>query len=103
MKQLYVADPSKHKILVMSADSPCTFSSIISSVLGLFLRFSYRQNNSKKHKDKHQKQSIAEASNVEAVCTTTGNQGMNISTDTIKEVNVSAMFSKSEHGHRYTS
>ena len=39
MKQLYVTDPSEHKFLVTSSNSPSTFSSIISSVLGLFLRF----------------------------------------------------------------
>ena len=42
MRQLYIADPSKHKFLVTSANSPSTFSNIFSSVLGLFPRFSNR-------------------------------------------------------------
>ena len=43
MKQLYVADPSKHKFLVKAANSPNTFSNIFSSVLGLLPRFGKRQ------------------------------------------------------------
>ena len=89
MKQLYVTDPSKHKFLVTSANSPSTFSNIFSSVLGLFLGFNNRQNNSNKHKDEHQKQSVTEASNLETIHTTNSNKGMNISTDTIQEVDVS--------------
>ena len=89
MKQLYITDPSKHKFLVTSANSPSTFSNIFSSVLGLFPRFNNRQNNSNKHKDEQQKQSITEASNLETICTTNSNKGMNISTDTIQEVDVS--------------
>ena len=54
MKQLYIADPSKHKFLVTSANSPSTFSNIFSSVLGLFLRFSNRQNNTNKYKNEDQ-------------------------------------------------
>ena len=87
MKQLYVTDPSKHKFVVTSANSLSTFSNIFSSVLGLFLRFNNRQNNSNKHKDEHQKQSRTEASNLETMHTTNSNKGMNISTDTIQEVN----------------
>ena len=37
-KQLYVADPSKHKFLVFLANSPSTFSSIINSVISLLPR-----------------------------------------------------------------
>ena len=88
MKQLYVADPREHKFLVTSANSPSTFSSIISSVLGLFLRFNNRQN-SNKYKGEHQKQSVNEASNLETILNTNSNQGMNLSMDTIQEVDVS--------------
>ena len=38
MKQLYVADPSKHKFLVKATNSPNTFSNIFSSVLGLYTK-----------------------------------------------------------------
>ena len=48
-KQLYAADPSEHKFLVSLANSPNTFSSIISSVLNLFPRFSGKQTNSGKN------------------------------------------------------
>ena len=89
MKQLYVADPSQHKFLVTSANRPSTFSSIINSVVGLFLRFNNRQNNSNKHKGKHQKQSVTEASNLEPIHTTNSNKGLNLSTDTIQEADVS--------------
>ena len=89
MKQLYIAGPSKHEFIVMSANSPSTFSNIFSSVLGLFPRFNNRQNNSNKHKDEHQKQSVTEASNLETIHTTNSNKGVNISTDTIQEVSVS--------------
>ena len=53
----------------------------------MFPRFSNRQDNTKKHKDEHQKQSATEAS----IHTTNGNKGMNISTstETIQEVDVS--------------
>ena len=89
MKQLYIADPSKHKFLVTSVNSLSTFSNIFSLVLGLFLRFNNMQNNSNIHKAEHQKQSITETSNLEAIHTTNSNKGMNLSTDTIQEVNVS--------------
>ena len=44
-KQLYVTDPSVHKFLVSLANIPTTFSCIINSVIGLFLRFSNKQTN----------------------------------------------------------
>ena len=56
-------------------------------VIGLFLRFNNRQNNSNKHKGKHQKQSITEA--FEIIHNTNGNKGINLITDTIQEVDVS--------------
>ena len=88
MKQLYVADPSEHNFLVTSANSPSTISNIFSSVLGLFPRFSNRQNNTNKHKDEDQKQSATKASTIETIHTTNGNIGMNISTsaETIQDV-----------------
>ena len=53
IKQLYDADLSKHKFLVVLANSPRTLSSIINSVIGLFPRFNSKQTNSAKHKNKH--------------------------------------------------
>ena len=91
MKQLYIADPSKHKFLVTSANSPSTFSNIFSSVLGLFSMFSNRQNQINKLKDEGQKQSATEASTIETMCTANSNKGMNLSNsaDTIPEDDVS--------------
>ena len=88
IKQLYVADPSGHKFLVVSANSPSTFSSIINSVIGLFPRFNSKQSNSAKHKNEHQTQSIIKASNSETLHNNS-NKGINVSTDTIPEVDVS--------------
>ena len=88
-KQLYVADPSEHKFLVSLANSPSTFSSIINSVIGLFLRFSSKQTKSNKHKNENQVQFIIEASNTEASNNNNGNNGLNDSTDTIADVDIS--------------
>ena len=49
MKQLHIANPSKHKFLVTSANSPSTLSNIFSSILGLFPRFGNRKGNTNKH------------------------------------------------------
>ena len=95
-KQLYVTDPSKHTFLVSLANSPNTFSSIINSVIGLFPRFSSKQTNSDKHKSEHQMQSIIEASNSETL-KYNGNKGINVSTDTIAEVDVSDLVDLSSH------
>ena len=92
MKQLYIADPSEHKFLVTSANSPSTFLSVIfSSVLGLFPRFSNMQNDTNKHKNEDKKQSATKASTIETIPTTNSNIGMNVSTsgETIQEVVVS--------------
>ena len=87
-KQLYVADPSKHKFLVSLANSPSTFSSIINSVISLLPRFSSKQTNSNKHTNENQVQSIIKASNTEAF-NNNGNTDLNVSTDTIADVDVS--------------
>ena len=87
-KQLYVTDPSKHKFLFRLANSPSTFSSIVNSVIGQFPRFSSKQTNSDKHKSKSQAQSIIKASSSETL-SNNSNKGMNVSTDTISEVDVS--------------
>ena len=87
-KQLYVTDPSEHKFLVSFANSSSTFSNIINSVIGLFPRFSSKQTNSNKNKNEHQVQSIIEASNSEAL-NNNDNKDLNVSTDTIAEVDVS--------------
>ena len=91
MKQLYIAESSKHKFLVTSAYSLSTLSNIFSSVLGLFPRFSNRQSHTNKHKNVDQKQSATEASTIETIHTTNSNKGMNLGTsaDTIPEVDVS--------------
>ena len=73
----------------MLANSRSTFSSLINSVIGLFTGFNNRQNNSDKHKGEHQTQSITEASHFETLCNTNGNKGVNLSTDTIQEVDIS--------------
>ena len=39
MKQLYIADPSKHKFLVDEANRPGTLSNILDSVLGMLPGF----------------------------------------------------------------
>ena len=51
IKQLYIADPSKHKFLVKAANSPSIFSDIIGSVLGLLPGFHKRQNHPDNSKD----------------------------------------------------
>ena len=70
------------------ANSPSTFSSIINSVIGLFLRFSSKQTDSNKNKNENQVQSAIEASNTEAL-NNNGNKGLNVSTDAIADVDVS--------------
>ena len=100
IKQLYIADNSEHKFLVTLANNPSTFSSIIYSVIGLFPRFTNRQNNPDKHKGKHQIQSVTKASNFETLHNTNGNKGINVSTDTIQEVDVSDLVDLSmDTGH----
>ena len=105
-KQLYVADLSEHKFLVASANSPSTFSSIINSVIDLFPKFNSKQTHSAEHKNEHQTQSIIEASISETLCNN-GNKGINISTDTIPEVDVSDLVVLSmdavHHNAHYTT
>ena len=87
-KQLYVADPSEHKFVISLANSPSTFSSTINSVISLLLRFGSKQTNSNKHTNKNQVQTIIEASNTEAF-NNNGNADLNVSTDTIADVDIS--------------
>ena len=105
-KQLYVTDPSEHKFLVASANSPSTFSNIINSVIGLFPRFNSKQTNSDKHKNEHQTQSVIEASNSQTLYNNS-NKGTNVSTDTIPEVDVSDLVDLStdavHHDAHYTT
>ena len=91
MKQLHMADPSKCKFLITSANSLSTLSNIFSSVLGLFPRYGNRQGNTNKHKNEYQKKSATEALNIEAIHTDNASKGMSLSTstDTIQEVNAS--------------
>ena len=86
-KQLYVADPSEHKFLVSLANSPSTFSSIINSVISLLPRFGSKQTNPNKHQNENQVQTVIEASNTEAF--NNGNADLNVSTDTIADVDIS--------------
>ena len=89
-KQLYVTDPREHKFLVFVAHSPSTFSSIINSVISLlprFSRFSSKQTNPNKTNE-NQVQSIIEASNTETF-SNNSNADLNISTDTIADIDVS--------------
>ena len=91
-KQLYVTDPRKHKFLVSLANSPSTFSSIINSVLSLLPRFSSKQTNS----NENQVQSIIKASNTEAF-NNNGNKDLNVSTDTIADVDISDLVDMSSN------
>ena len=74
--------------LVSVANSPCTFSSIINSVITLLPRFGSKQTNSNKHTNENQVQSVIEASNTETF-NNNGNTALNISTDTIAGVDIS--------------
>ena len=100
-KQLYVADPSEHKFLVSLANSPSTFSSIINSVISLLPRFGSKQTNPNKTNE-NEKQTVMETSN-----TNNSNIDLNVSTDTIADVDISdleylspnAVHHKLHHNH----
>ena len=87
-KQLYVTDASEHKFLFSLANSPSTFSSIINSDISLLPRFSCKQTYPNKHKNENHVQAIIEASNTEAL-DNSSNKNLNVSTDTIADVNIS--------------
>ena len=95
MKQLYVADPSKHKFLVKATNSQRAFSNMIGSVLSLLLGFHRRQNhnyNSKDVEDQNQAtQATSEASTIETVNTIHSGKSLEIRNhvDTASEDNVS--------------
>ena len=78
-KQLYVADPSKHKILVSLANSPSTFSSIINSIISLMPRFGSKQSNTNTT-IKNKKQTVIEATNTDSKVE------LNVSSDTIADM-----------------
>ena len=82
-KQLYIADPSEHKFLASLANSPSTFSSLLSSALKLF-RFSNNQMQS----NTNQLQPIIEASSSKAF-NSNNSKNLNVSMDTISEVDAS--------------
>ena len=73
MKQLYVTDPSKHKFLVKTANSPSAFSNMIGSVLSLSPGSSRRKNQTNNSKDvedqKQATQATSEASTIETINT----------------------------------
>ena len=82
-KQLYVADPSEHKFLVSLANSPSTFSSIINSIISLLPRFGSKQTNPNKANE-NKKQTITAVAN-----TSNSNIDLNVSSDTIADVDMS--------------
>ena len=81
-KQLYIADPSKHMFLVSSANSPSTFSSILNSIISLLPRFGSKQSNTNTT-IKNEILTITEAVN-----TSNSNVDLNISSDSIADVDV---------------
>ena len=95
-KQLYVTDPSKHKFLVSLANSSSTFSSIINSVLSPLSRFSNKQTDSSKHTNKNQVQSVIKVSNTKRF-NNNGHKDLNVSTDTIADVDVSDLVDMSSN------
>ena len=69
MKQLYIADPSKHKFLVNEVNRPGTLSNILDSVLGMLPGFCRNQNNAL-HNTKEieeQEQATPEASMIDTI------------------------------------
>ena len=82
-KQLYITDPNKHKFLASLANSPSTFSSLLSSALKL-LGFS----NNWMQSNTNQIQPIIETSSSE-VLISNNSKNLNVSMDTIPEVDVS--------------
>ena len=72
------------------ANSPSTFSSIINSVISLLPRFSSKQTNPNKHTNENHVQTVKEASNTEAF-NNNGNAHLNVSTDTIADVDISEL------------
>ena len=91
MKQLYITDPSKHKFLVKATNSPSTFSSIFSSVLGLLPRFGKRQGHIDNYKDEDQEQTAVKASTIETIHTINNGKGTELgnNVDTASEGNAS--------------
>ena len=70
MKQLYIANPSKHKFLARDPNRPSTFSNILDSVLGLLPGFHKRQNQSHSTKDVgDQEHPTPEASTIDTIST----------------------------------
>ena len=82
-KQLYAADPSQHKFLVSLANSPSTFSSIINSIISLLPRFGSKQS-ILTQQSKMKRKTIIEAAN-----TSNSNVDLNVSSDTIADMDVS--------------
>ena len=99
-KQIYVADPSAYKFLACLANSPSTFSSLLSSALKLF-GFSNNQMES----NTNQIQPIIETSSSEALMSN-NSKNLNVSMDTIPEVNVSDFADVNtnvEHGNMHNN
>ena len=73
MKQLYIADPSKHKFIVKAANCPSTFSSMVGPVFSLLPGFHSRKNQTNNSKDvedqKQVTQVTSKASGIETVNT----------------------------------
>ena len=70
MKQLYVADPSRHKFLVKKANRPGTLPNILDSVLGMLPGFCQKQNASHNTKEiEEQEQATPKASAIDTIST----------------------------------
>ena len=70
MKQLYIADPSEHKLLVKEVNRSSTFTNILHSVFGLLPGFNKRQSQSYNTKDvEDQEQATPKASTIETIST----------------------------------
>ena len=69
MKQLYVADPSEHKLLVNEANRPGTLSNILGSVLGMLLGSHRKQNNTLHNSLEEQSPPTPEASTIDTTST----------------------------------
>ena len=97
-KQLYIADPSKHKFLASLANSPSTFSSLLSSALKLF-GFSNNQTQS----NINQIQPIMETSG-RKVLISNNSKNLNVNADTIPKVeasNFADVNTNVEHGNMH--
>ena len=71
MKQLYVADPREHKVLVNEANEPGTITNILGSVLSMLPGFCKKQNSTTHNSNdiEEQTQATPESSTINTVST----------------------------------